>query len=146
MRCGGAGSWTSRMTRVMDAWTRGLGRAGTLAARVWNPQRRTSRRAFARELAVWMVFGLAGWLSLDPIADAEWISDEALIEIAKFFSIVAELWVFAFFALAARRAHDLGLSGAWAFLGCAAVTLPLMVVLGLLLPGRTAGCRWPAVG
>lgn len=108
---------------------------GSLFLRIFNPQVRADRRTFARGLLIWSAFGLLGWLLMDPIADAEWISDEALLRIAMVYSWAYGFWSFALFVLAARRCHDCGLSGGWALL----VGIPLVNIFvlaaGLFLPG-----------
>ncbi|WP_418862328.1 DUF805 domain-containing protein [Sutterella wadsworthensis] len=45
--------------------------------------------------------------------------------------------------LCARRAHDFGLSGAWALLLSAAGINILFLLACLCLPGRPEGLAWP---
>lgn len=122
---------------------RALAAAARLCVRIYDPQARSGRLVFSRELALWCAAGLAAWLSLDPIADAEWISDEAVVKIAAALPWAAQLWSAALFSIAARRCHDLGLSGAWALLLSMPPVCALCLPVLLLAPGRSAGRAWP---
>lgn len=116
---------------------------GLFFLRVFNPQIRADRAAFARGLILWAALGVAAWLLMDPIADAEWISDKALLRIAMIYSWASGFWSFALFVLTARRCHDCGISGGWALLvGIPLVNL-LVLAAGLSLPGsRDAALVW----
>ena len=70
-----------------------------------------SRTRFAREAPPLGAFGAAGWFALDPIADAEWISDEMLVGIAHGVSWPVFAWSTALFPMLARRFHDAGIVG-----------------------------------
>lgn len=116
---------------------------GRLALAVYYPQVRTGRAVFAAELALWAAAGLSVWSLLDPIADAAWISDAMLVRIAQVVAVLAGFWNAALFSICARRLHDLGLSGSWALMNAVPGGTIALVVLGLSLPGRSAGRVWP---
>ncbi len=118
----------------------GLGR---LALRIYGTQRRSTRSDFAAGLAVWMAFGAAAWLLIDPIADADWLSDAAVERIARVLSALALLWEFALLALVARRCHDWGLAGGWALMIAVPPFNLCLIAAALALPGRSAGRFWP---
>lgn len=101
---------------------------------IYNPQCRTSRKRFAKEVLLWLSFGLLGWLSLDPIADAEWISDEMIVVIARVVGVLAAAWSAALFPMLARRFHDAGFSGAWAGLALLPMCTPVLLVVAWMLP------------
>ena len=50
----------------------------------------------------------------------------------------------ALMAMLARRAHDWGLSGAWALLAEVPVANILLIVAALTVPGRPGGRAWPS--
>ena len=55
------------------------------------------------------------WLMINPIADAEFISDEMLTWIGRFvYPLLINLILIFMTVSAARRLHDAGHSGAWA--------------------------------
>lgn len=110
---------------------------------VYDPQRRSSRARFARETLLWALLGLAGWLSLDPIADAAWISDEMLVAVARAVSWCALAWSAALFPMLARRFHDAGMSGAWSGLALIPCGTPFLIAAALLLPAHPSGRAWP---
>ncbi len=116
---------------------------GRLALAVYYPQVRTGRAVFAAELALWAAAGVSVWGLLDPIADAEWISDAMLVRIAQVVAVLAGFWNAALFPICARRLHDLGLSGSWALLNAVPGGTIALFVLGLAVPGRRAGRVWP---
>ena len=78
-----------------------------------------------------------------PLETAEWLSDEAFEKLIPVASVLIDLWVIALMAACARRAHDMGHSGAWAFL----LLVPVLHIIALLfffiLPGRDAPTGWP---
>lgn len=114
-------------------------RAYTLICALFSPKGRIDRRGFARGLALLGALALGVWQLLDPIADAEWISDAALLWIGQGISVLSGFWIIALLALSARRAHDLGLSGAWGLLvAVPPINLPALL-LGLVLPGGLSG-------
>lgn len=117
------------------AFVRALALVGRLFLLLFNPQVRTSRLGFLRGLALWAAAGAGAWLLMDPIADAEWISDAALVVIARIYAWAAGLWSVVLMVLAARRCHDLGWSGAWALLMGVPFTNIALGLLLLLLPG-----------
>ncbi|WP_295480766.1 DUF805 domain-containing protein [uncultured Sutterella sp.] len=112
-----------------------LALVGRVFLLLFNPQVRTGRLGFLRGLALWAAAGAAAWLLMDPIADAQWISDAALVVIARIYAWAAGLWSVALMVLAARRCHDLGWSGAWALLMGVPFTNVALGVLLLFLPG-----------
>ena len=116
-------------------FVRALALLGRLFLLLFNPQVRTDRLGFLRGLALWAAAGAAAWLLMDPIADAEWISDAALVVIARIYASAAGLWSAALMVLAARRCHDLGWSGAWALLMGVPFTNVALGLLLLCLPG-----------
>ncbi|MDO5532055.1 DUF805 domain-containing protein [Sutterella sp.] len=116
---------------------------GKLFLAAFNPQVRAGRGQFARGLALWGACGVAGWLSLDPVADATWISDEAIVVIARVYSWATALWSIGLFVLLARRCHDWALGGGWAFLLCVPGLNVLLIAAALFVPGRpTARQLW----
>lgn len=119
---------------------------GRLALLLFCPQARVGRLAFAAGLAGWCAAGWAGYALMDPIADAEWISDAAIVRIAALYGWAATLWNVGVTVLAARRAHDWGVSGAWALLLSAPGLNLLFLAACLLLPGRPEGRIWPEAG
>lgn len=120
---------------------RALALLGRLFLLLFNPQVRTDRLGFLRGLALWAAAGAAAWLLMDPIADAEWISDAALVVIARIYAWAAGLWSVALMVLAARRCHDLGWSGAWALLMGVPFTNVVLGLLLLSLPGDPEASR-----
>lgn len=108
------------------------------------PQRRSGRAQFARDLAAAAALLALLWLSLDPIADAEWISDGAIEKIGLYAVPLCVNLIFCFLlAACARRLHDLGASGAWALLLALPAVNVIMTVLLLALPGRPYPTGWP---
>ena len=89
---------------------------GSVVLTLFNPQVRIDRRGFAIGLVGWLLAAAAAYALMDPIADAAWISDSAILVIAKIYGWAAGLWSIGVTVLCARRAHDFGLSGAWALL------------------------------
>ena len=94
-------------------------------------------------LVGWLLAAAAAYALMDPIADAAWISDSAILVIAKIYGWAAGLWSIGVTVLCARRAHDFGLSGAWALLLSAAGVNILFLLACLCLPGRPEGLAWP---
>lgn len=108
------------------------------------PQRRSGRAQFARDLAAAAALLALLWLSLDPIANAEWISDGAIEKIGLYAVPLCVNLIFCFLlAACARRLHDLGASGAWALLLAVPAVNVIMTVLLLALPGRPYPTGWP---
>lgn len=116
---------------------------GALFMRLYWPQCRIGRVTFAKGFALWALLGGAGYWLLDPIADAAWISDETIVAIAKALPWLTGAWMLALMALLARRAHDWGLSGAWALLAEVPIANLVLIAAALFLPGRPEGRRWP---
>lgn len=114
------------------------GRFYALICALFSPKGRTDRRGYARGLVLLGAAAWGVWQLLDPIADAEWIPDAALLWIGQGISILSGFWLIALFALSARRAHDLGLSGAWGLLAAVPPINLGALVLGLMLPGRSS--------
>lgn len=130
-----------------SAWITGLALLGHLVLRIYDPRRRDGRLAFLRGLFVWALLGGCAYALIDPIADAEWISDRALCAIASVYAALSGFWMAALLALCARRAHDLGLSGAWALIVAAPGANAFFLLLALALPGRAvARDLWPESG
>lgn len=119
---------------------------GRIAAALFYPQLRIGRAAFARGLLLWLLAGTAGYLLMDPIADAQWISDAALTHIARAYGWAYGLLSAGVTVLAARRVHDWGLAGAWALLLSAPGLNMLFLAACLFIPGREAGRAWPKAG
>lgn len=113
------------------------GAAARLAG-IFSPQACTDRSGFAAGLVLLAAAAGAVWMLLDPLADAAWIPDEALVWIARGLGLLSGLWTLALVALSARRAHDLGLSGAWGLLAAVPPFNSIFLVLGLVLPGSAA--------
>ena len=110
---------------------------------VYDPNSRSDRRTFLREVASLALVAFAFyWVTL-PLETAEWLSDEAFAKLIPVASVLIDLWVIALMAASARRAHDMGLSGAWAFL----LLVPVLHIIALLFlfifPGRDAPTGWP---
>ena len=122
---------------------RALALLGGIVLVLFNPQVRVDRRGFAVGLAGWAAAAAAAYLLMDPIADAEWISDQAIVVIAQIYSWAAGLWSVGVTVLFARRAHDFGISGAWALLLSAAGLNVIFILVCLLAPGRPEGEAWP---
>lgn len=116
---------------------------GSVVLTLFNPQVRIDRRGFAIGLVGWLLAAAAAYALMDPIADAAWISDSAILVIAKIYGWAAGLWSIGVTVLCARRAHDFGLSGAWALLLSAAGVNILFLLACLCLPGRPEGLAWP---
>ena len=98
---------------------------------------------------------LDGWLArkynqvtelgklMDPIADAEFISDEMLEVIAlRVIPVVVNLLLLFMTASCARRMHDIGLSGAWGLLMLMPVFNVPMLVFSLCWPGSPLPTGW----
>jgi uncharacterized membrane protein YhaH (DUF805 family) len=116
-------------------------------AYAFYPQRRSTRAQFARDLAAAAALLTLLWLSLDPIADAQWISDAALEKIGLYAVPLCVNLIFCFLlAACARRLHDLGASGAWALLLAVPAVNMVFVILLLALPGRPYPTGWPRGG
>ena len=100
------------------------------------PQFRSGRRLYAQETTGALLAGLFLWLMINPIADAEFISDEMLTWIGRFvYPLLINLILIFMTVSAARRLHDAGHSGAWAlFVMCPGANIFLMLYL-LLRPG-----------
>lgn len=116
---------------------------GSVVLTLFNPQVRIDRRGFAIGLVGWLLAAAAAYALMDSIADAAWISDSAILVIAKIYGWAAGLWSIGVTVLCARRAHDFGLSGAWALLLSAAGVNILFLLACLCLPGRPEGLAWP---
>ena len=117
---------------------------GALFMRLYWPQCRMGRRAFLKGFAIWALLGIGSYQLLDPIADAAWISDEAIVAVARALPWLTGAWMLALMAMLARRAHDWGLSGAWALLAEVPVANILLIVAALTVPGRPGGRAWPS--
>lgn len=81
---------------------------GSVVLTLFNPQVRIDRRGFAIGLVGWLLAAAAAYALMDPIADAAWISDSAILVIAKIYGWAAGLWSIGVTVLCARRAHVLG--------------------------------------
>lgn len=81
---------------------------GSVVLTLFNPQVRIDRRGFAIGLVGWLLAAAAAYALMDPIADAAWISDSAILVIAKIYGWAAGLWSIGVTVLCARRAHDCG--------------------------------------
>ena len=104
-------------------WRR-AGEALAHIGRFFHPGYRTGRRIFCREAAGLLLFlvlfrAAAGWLE-----GALWIPDDWIVAMAPWASAILDLWMVAFMAVCARRLHDAGVSGAWAFW----LTMPILQV------------------
>lgn len=76
------------------------------------PQFRSGRRLYALETTGALLAGLFLWLMINPIADAEFISDEMLTWIGRFvYPLLINLILIFMTVSAARRLHDAGHSG-----------------------------------
>lgn len=76
------------------------------------PQFRSGRRLYAYETAGALFAGLILWLMINPIADAEFISDEMLMWIGRVvYPLFINLILIFMTVSAARRLHDAGHSG-----------------------------------
>lgn len=109
----------------------------TLAAvgRFFHPGYRLGRKGFSLQAAGMIVFLLAFRALAHWLEGALWIPDAWIEALAPWASAMLDGWMLAFMAVCARRLHDAGVSGAWAFL----LTIPLLQVLLVLL------CLvWPA--
>ena len=58
---------------------------GSVVLTLFNPQVRIDRRGFAIGLVGWLLAAAAAYALMDPIADAAWISDSAILVIAKIY-------------------------------------------------------------
>ena len=107
------------------------------------PQFRTGRRLYAYETAGALLAGLILWLMINPIADAEFISDEMLMWIGRVvYPLFINLILIFMTVSAVRRLHEAGHSGAWAlFVICPGANLFLMLYL-LLRPGVERPTGW----
>lgn len=107
------------------------------------PQFRSGRRLYAQETTGALLAGLFLWLMINPIADAEFISDEMLTWIGRFvYPLLINLILIFMTVSAARRLHDAGHSGAWAlFVMCPGANIFLMLYL-LLRPGVSRPTDW----
>ncbi len=107
------------------------------------PQFRSGRRLYACETAASLAGVLILWLLINPIADAEFISDEILMWIGRIvYPLCFNLILIFMTVSAARRLHDAGHSGAWAFLMiCPGANFFLMLYL-LLRPGLEQPTGW----
>ena len=65
---------------------------GSVVLTLFNPQVRIDRRGFAIGLVGWLLAAAAAYALMDPIADAAWISDSAILVIAKIYGWAAGLW------------------------------------------------------
>ena len=61
---------------------------GSVVLTLFNPQVRIDRRGFAIGLVGWLLAAAAAYALMDPIADAAWISDSAILVIAKTLSLI----------------------------------------------------------
>lgn len=107
------------------------------------PQFRSGRRLYALETTGALLAGLFLWLMINPIADAEFISDEMLTWIGRFvYPLLINIILIFMTVSAARRLHDAGHSGAWALLViCPGANIFLMLYL-LLRPGVARPTGW----
>lgn len=110
------------------------------------PQCRSSRSRFRRETAGFAAAALSGWVLLMAIADSPSVSDACVLWIGTYLvPVFGNLFIIALCAAAARRLHDIGLSGAWAFL----VPVPglnlLLIAFLLFAPRRAGASGWTDV-
>lgn len=119
---------------------------GALFVRIYAPQCRTDRRAYVRETAVWAASGLVVYELLMLSADSPSVPDEVIAALARALPWLMQCWWAALLAIAARRCHDLGLSGGWALLTQVPVLGELVIIAGALLPSRPEGRFWPRAG
>lgn len=111
--------------------------------RLYDPNYRASRRTFLGEVTGFAVAALLFyWVTL-PLETAEWLSDEAFNRLIPIATLLIDLWMLAFMASCARRAHDIGLSGAWAFFLAVPVLHIIALIFLLLVPGKGAPTGWP---
>ena len=80
---------------------------------------------------------------LKEMQSPESVAERRGISVAKIYGWAAGLWSIGVTVLCARRAHDFGLSGAWALLLSAAGVNILFLLACLCLPGRPEGLAWP---
>ena len=107
------------------------------------PQFRCGRREYARETAGLALTVCALWSLMDPIADAEFISDGMLEVIAlRGIPVVVNLLLLFMTASCARRMHDIGLSGAWGLLMLMPVFNVPVLVFALCWPGSPLPTGW----
>lgn len=130
----------------LQAAERFFAAVGALFVRVYGPQCRTDRRAYVRETAVWTAAGLVVYELLMFCADSPWVSDEVIEALARALPWMMQCWWAALLSIAARRCHDLGISGGWALLTQVPVLGELLIIAGALLPSRPEGRFWPRAG
>lgn len=101
------------------------------------PQMRSRRATYARDLLYTALGALFLVLLTEAAVAAVWIPD-ALIQrwVAPMLSVLTNLLIIYATVSAARRLHDIGLSGAWALLVMVPVLNILAAVLLLCWPGR----------
>ena len=116
---------------------------GSVVLTLFNPQVRIDRRGFAIGLVGWLLAAAAAYALMDPIADAAWISDSAILVIAKIYGWAAGLWSIGVTVLCARRAHDLGSRGPGHCCSLQPVSISSFLLACLCLPGRPEGLAWP---
>ena len=130
-----SGAWSSA-ARFLEA-------VGAGFVRVYSPQRRSGRRLYAKELALWAAVGAAAYELMMLAADSPFVSDDAIAALARMLPWLIEFWTMALLSIAARRCHDLGLSGGWALLTQVPIAGAVVIAAGLLLPSRPEGRIWP---
>ena len=117
---------------------------GRVFLAVYDPSWRSDRRTFLRECLLLALSLLAFyWVTL-PLETAQWLSDEMFEALVPLASLLLDCWMVALMAACARRAHDLGWSGAWAFVLVVPVLHIIALLLFFLLPGRAEPTGWPA--
>ncbi len=110
------------------------------------PQCRSTRERYWREVAGFLFTGLAFWQLLLFMADSPSVSDETVLWLGTYpVPVLGNLLIMALCAATARRLHDIGWSGAWAFLVLVPGLNLLLIVFGLLAPGKTEACGWTDV-
>lgn len=107
------------------------------------PQFRTGRRFYARETVLGLLFAWGLWMTMDPVADATFISDEALVWIGRLvYPLFINLLLVFMTMSAARRLHDIGHGGAWALLMLMPGLNVLLVLYLLIRPGSCRPTGW----
>lgn len=117
--------------------------AGAGFVRVYSPQRRSSRRLYAKEVAFWAAVGAAAYKLMMLAADSPMVPDDAIVALSRMLPWLIQFWTTALLSIAARRCHDLGLSGGWALFTQVPIAGAVVIAAGFLLPSRLEGRIWP---